>query len=382
MSLAERLLRDLVREPTEGPGVALDRAVARLVEALEGAGALTVVEQTSAGLPLLRARVGRHDEGPSVLFQGHLDVVPPGQGWTVDPYGAQLVDGVVWGRGSCDMKGGLVASFVAMAASLELGGPPLRTEFLVTPDEESGSERGLLRYLEEVGMTPYDIAVCAEPTGGRLCLGNRGLVWMTVRLRGKAAHAGIPNAGRNPLPALGDLIQALPRPVASVPEGVASPSLTPTMTSASDTINVIPAVATLGLDRRLVPGEDAGAAIAEVERVMHEVTARHHGIEGTLEVCKIWPPCAMEAADPYALAALEAARSVRPSADFGFDDAANEASFLSAAGTPTLVWGPGAPELAHAADERIALDEIAEVAAMYLVAMERWSRLVPRGRGA
>jgi succinyl-diaminopimelate desuccinylase len=379
MPSAERLLCDLVREPTEGPGPALDRAIGHLVEALEQVGVGAAVEQTSAGLPMVRAVVGDDRRGPSVLFQGHLDVVPPGQGWTVDPYAARVVDGVVWGRGTCDMKGGLVASVLAIAVSLELGGPPLRTELLVSPDEESGSDRGLLPYLEEVGVAPHDIAVCAEPTGGKPFLGNRGLVWMTVRLRGAAAHAGIPSAGRNPVPALADLIRSLPRPVADVPEGIAPPSLTPTLTSGSDAINVIPAVATLGLDRRLVPGEDPQAAIAEVDRAVREVTARHDGIEGELEVLKIWPPCSVEADDPYAMAALEAARSVRSDAAFGFDDAANDASFLSAAGTPTLVWGPGAPEFAHAADERIALDEIAAVATMYLAAIERWSELEPRG---
>jgi acetylornithine deacetylase/succinyl-diaminopimelate desuccinylase-like protein len=362
------LLGELVRCPSLGPGPATDRAVELLQDYLHGAGVDTRTERSAAGVPTLLATVHGSRPGPHLLLLGHVDVVPVDEAWIEDPFTARIDDaGLMHGRGTVDMKSGIAAFAVALRTLCSSGGLPAGSvTLLVDADEETGSEAGLLPYIAGHGLAEYDWAICGEPTGLRPYLGNRGLIWASMRISGRASHAGMPDQGMNPVPTLATLIHAFPRPrFASGPYGARGPSLTPTVVRAGQVVNSIPDVAELAIDRRLVPGEDVESTTAGLHDIAREVAARS-GMDISVSIDKVWPPCLLDETSELARSAQRAtARGGRDSA-FGFDDACNDASFTHAAGVPTLIWGPGAPELAHTSHEHVALTDVHAAHDLYL----------------
>lgn len=353
------LLTGLVKLPTLGPGVATDAALHLLADYVDVSGVDVVLSRSAAGVPTLVATLRGREAGPHVLLLGHVDVVPIDEGWQRDPFAAETTDGVMYGRGTVDMKSGLAAfaaSLVTLAGSgtLERGAVTL----LVDVDEETGSEAGLIPYVAQHGLDEYDWAICGEPTGLRPYLGNRGLIWASIRVSGRAAHAGMPDEGANPIPVLARLITSLPSPVfASGPYGARGPSLSPTVLRGGRVHNSIPDVAEVLLDRRLVPGEDVDGAIEGLRAAAFAASASS-GLPVACDIEKVWPPCLLDETSDLARIAQRITREAGRDGRFGFDDASDDASFTHAAGVPTLLWGPGAPELAHTSDEWIALDEV------------------------
>jgi acetylornithine deacetylase/succinyl-diaminopimelate desuccinylase-like protein len=363
-----RLTQGLVRCRSAGFGAELDQAFSILGSYLKRHGIQTEVVRMDADAPLLRATICANRPGPHVLLEGHLDVVPADDAWSFDPFSGEVVDGWLQGRGSCDMKGGVAAC--AEAASLLNQRKDAwhgRVTLLVVPDEETGSDQGLVPYLERFGTPDASCAICAEPTDLDPYLGNRGLIWARIRLNGRASHAGMPQLGANPLAAAGTLITSLRSFAWS------GNAATPTTLQTSSAINVIPAEAVMGLDLRLEAGEHADRALGELQQVVRTMAEAHPDVGVDVEVEKVWPPCLVERESGLAQTALRAARTVTRDAAFGFDQAANDASFLSQAGVPTLVWGPGAPGLAHARDERIQVSQLTAAVEMYVRFVELMS---------
>lgn len=146
------------------------------------------------------ARIEGKRPGPCIHFNGHIDVVPAGAGWTVDPYAGVVKDGKVYGRGACDMKGGIAASIIAAEAFLEEVGRDFAgaIEISGTADEESGGFGGVA-YLAEKGYFSrprVDHVIIPEPLNvDRVCLGHRGVWWAEVETKGHIAHGSMPFLG-------------------------------------------------------------------------------------------------------------------------------------------------------------------------------------------
>jgi succinyl-diaminopimelate desuccinylase len=145
------------------------------------------------------ARREGKSKGPCVHFNSHIDVVQTGAGWTVDPFGGEVKDGKVYGRGACDMKGGLAASVVAVEALLDSGlDLPGAIEISGTVDEESGGYGGVA-YLAERGWFSkprVDHVIIPEPLNvDRVCIGHRGVWWAEIETLGRIAHGSMPFLG-------------------------------------------------------------------------------------------------------------------------------------------------------------------------------------------
>ncbi len=370
------LLSALVRRPSLGPAAAATReALDVLAEFLRSAEIDVEISESATGVPTLVARLDSGSSGANLLLQGHMDVVPVDAGWERDPFGAVLEDGFVHGRGACDMKAG-IASFAGLMAALRSSGtlPAGSVTLVIDADEETGSDLGLIPFIARHGLADYDWAICGEPTALRPYLGNRGLLWITITVEGVAAHAGIPSAGRNPIPLAASIIGDLPkRQGRQGPYGSRPSSLTVTTLHAGTAVNSIADTAVFTIDRRLVPGESADDVFAEIDDAVRRAADPHPGYRVTAEVTKRWPPCLVDADSPLALAARSAAQAVSADAEFGFDEACNDASFLSEAGVPTIIWGPGDPDLAHTSKEKVAVSDIGRAMEMYARAVTELS---------
>ncbi len=367
------LFEALLRCRSIGPGPELDRAFAIVRDALANVGIESRIVMNRFDVPTLVATLDSGRPGARILLQGHMDVVPVEDDWETDPFTPTLVGETLRARGSCDMKAGIAAFVHVMATAAQYGGLTSGSlTLLLDADEETGSDTGLLPYIEEHGLEGFDWAICGEPTAMRPLLGNRGLIWASIEVRGRAAHAGIPHAGVNPVPVLAGLIAELPEPPA-VPGvlGGLGPSMTPTVVSAGEAVNSIPAVAKLLIDRRVVPPEDPREIRRELDEFVAGFARRHPSHTISIDFFKEWPPCLLDEHSDLARVAAEVAQQSGFDADFGFDDPCDDASFISAAGVPTLLWGPGDPEMAHVSNEGIALEQLYAAPEMYWDALVR-----------
>ena len=218
------LTADLVRIPTVNPpGDVYDDGAryigARLekrgfgVEYLRAEGALG--DSDAYPRTNIVARIEGDGPGPCVHFNSHIDVVAPGEGWTVDPFGGEIRDGRVYGRGACDMKGGLAASIVAVEAILDSGIPfPGAIEISGTVDEESGGYAGVA-WLAERGyfsQPRVDHVIIPEPLyKDAVCLGHRGVWWAEVEVKGRIAHGSMPFLGVSAIRGMGAFIEKVER---------------------------------------------------------------------------------------------------------------------------------------------------------------------------
>ena len=202
------LTRELIRFPTVNPPGEAYRPCAEFIGRRLAARGFRVEYVRALGTPGDSDRhprvnvIGRREGtggGPCVHFNSHIDVVQSGAGWTLDPFAGVVRDGRVYGRGACDMKGGLAASIIAVEALLDSGRPLLGTlEISGTVDEESGGYGGV-HYLAERGwFTPPRVnhVIIPEPLNiDRVCVGHRGVWWAQIETHGRMAHGSMPFLG-------------------------------------------------------------------------------------------------------------------------------------------------------------------------------------------
>ncbi|HYT74260.1 MAG TPA: acetylornithine deacetylase/succinyl-diaminopimelate desuccinylase family protein [Vicinamibacterales bacterium] len=215
---------DLIRIPTVNPPGELYEECARFIGAtLEGCG-FDVEYHPAEGRPehttvhprvnvvgLVRGRSLR----PLVHLNGHFDVVPAGGGWTVDPFGGEVRNGRVWGRGSCDMKAGIAAAVFAVEA-IRRAGVALEgsVEVSGTVDEESGGFAGVAWLAEHKRLSAdrTDFVIIPEPLYvDRICIGHRGVYWFEVETHGRIAHGSMPFHGVNAIDHMGLVLDRIRR---------------------------------------------------------------------------------------------------------------------------------------------------------------------------
>jgi acetylornithine deacetylase/succinyl-diaminopimelate desuccinylase-like protein len=370
------LLGRLVAEESVEGSPAISACLDIVADRLDGV-AVSMDRLNLDGVPALVARLGDGDPAHRLTFSGHVDVVPAAGGWGTPPFELTARAGRLYGRGTCDMKAGVAATVEAVRVAADLGLlSDASVELALTGDEEVGSERGT-RALLAGGWITGRAAVCCEPTGLDVLLGNRGLVWVDIVVTGRGGHAGMAHALANPIDATATLIGAL----TGIPMGARDdrfrpgvPTLTITRVQADGGgRNVVPDRVEVGIDRRLLPGEDPETAIAEIERAVG--AAVRPPFAARLAVSRRWPPYAIDAERPVARAAAAAVRAAGREAAFGMDSAANDSSWLDAAGIHTVLLGPGDPPQAHATDEHV---DPAEVVA----AVEIYARLMAASAAA
>lgn len=363
--LARRLLADLVAVPSENPpGRAYDQVQAVLADWLRRFGVASEMH-TVRGKPNLVARVGCGR--PVLLVNGHVDVVPAdAAGWSYPPYRLTEANGRLYGRGTADMKGALAAMAVALAVTVQQGGPPRGTiVFTATVDEETGGHDGLESLLSS-GIADADWALVGEPTGLEVACCGKGVLQQRVTVTGRAAHAAMPYLGANAISAAAEAIRRLE---AAEPD-VAHPllghgTLTVGTIRGGVAANVVAPECQFTVDRRLVPGERVEPIQEEIRRVLHGTVAGM-GCRCTVEDILVAQPFETPPDAPivrWAEAALQAlGRSPgEPRGIVAFTDA----RFPAARGIPTIVLGPGRLEQAHGADEYIEEEQLSAAVALY-----------------
>lgn len=311
----------------------------------------------------------RFGNGPVIALNAHGDVVAPGDGWTHDPYGAEVVNGEMFGRGVAVSKSDFATYAYALKALEQVGADLAGTvELHLTYDEEAGGAIGPKWLLDE-GISRPDYAVSAG-FGYQVVTAHNGCLHLEVTVRGRSAHAAQPDSGVDALEAATAVLSALyaGRPrlaerMSKVP-GIGSPTMVVGLISGGINTNVVPDKVTFRIDRRMIPEENADAVQDEIESLIRHAAATYPNV--SIDVRRIMlaePFGPVEGSDRLAAAFAEAATSA-----FGTEVKATgiplytDARHYAAAGVPTILYGAGPRTLleanAHRADERLKLDDL------------------------
>lgn len=380
--------RDLVRirsvhEPQHGRGEA--EVAALVADRMRSFGWSPEVIEVAPGRPNVVAVVeGGGGEGPTLAFEGHTDVVTEGDAadWTVDPYGGEIRDGRLYGRGSADMKSGVAAMIYAVRA-LEQAGPfPGRVTLCVLADEE-GLMLGAKHFAASPAAAAVDAAIIGEPEEGEICIAAKGAIRLQIELTGAMAHGAMPQHGRNPVASTGTLLGALAAYQRQLQSELGShdhlgpPYVTPTVIHAGsvDQINVIPARATVCVDIRTVPDLDHETVVAVVTKLA-EASATEDRVTAEVTVVDDRPAVEIDVGHPVvvALAAAHEAVTGEPARYGGVPGATDGTILTRDAGIPTVVYGPGGKWIAHQADEYVEVADIVRCAHVYAEAADRYLR--------
>ncbi len=362
------LTRALVRIPSvyrPGDPEATEARVADFVEAwLRREGFQVEIQPVVPGRPNVIGSLGEKRPGQkSLLLEGHTDVVTEGDPaeWSHPPFGADLVDGRIYGRGTADMKSGLAAAMVA-AAAFKRAGVTLRGKLVVGAlvDEEDGMI-GVRHLCDTAVGRELDAAIICEPEENELCLEQRGVVWARFRVRGKMAHGAMPEAGINPIACLGRLLAAAPglerrlRKVCERSRYLRPPTVTPTIIQGPPPrvgvpqSNVIPAVAETTFDSDAAVGQpgikvewepvNAFRLATRVDRSEALVEAMARGVK----------------------------QAARRAPRYGGVPGSTDGTILRMQlGIPIVTCGPGDRLIPHQVDEFVAADQVVEAARIYV----------------
>ena len=369
VSLTSALVR--VRTVHDSESAEVEAPAAELLATtMRGFGWDVTVTVVAPGRPNVVAQVHGAGPGRTLMFEGHLDVVTEADPdlWSFDPFGGEVINGRLRGRGSADMKSG-VAAMVHAARAVQLGGFHGRIILGALADEE-GMMLGAKHFAGDVRAGLWgsiDGVIVCEPEGGEVCPVAKGAIRLQVELIGVMAHGAMPQMGRNPVPAIGSLLVGLDQIQQAIRAQTGTHpllgefSLTPTVLRAGshDQINVIPATATLSVDIRTVPGVDHRMLIELITRLA-DTLAAESGLHARVTVIDDRPPVDTPVDSPVVQAMFvgHQAATGRPAVLGGVPGTTDGTILTRDAGLPTVVYGPGGKWIAHQADEYVEVEDI------------------------
>ena len=412
------LVRELVSHPSENPKLLGDAGAQARATAAEAAcqGAMGAhLEALGMRIDRFEALPGRDDVvgrlagaggGRSLILNGHVDVVPAGdlEAWPHDPWGGELEGGRLWGRGACDMKGGIACGVVALRVLDELG---VRLAgdvvFQSVVDEETGGP-GTSAALARGHVA--DAAIVLEPTAREIVTVEGGLEWVRVVVRGRTGHSAIRyrsvHAGGQGaavsaiekavklLAAVGDLERhwavhkvhpLMPRGITTINPGViaggsggGADGLPNGMVAYSNFADYC----ALGLSLKYLPSERGEDVRAEFEQYIARVAAadpwlREHPPEIEWGVSGVsFPPSEVASDHPLVTGLAGAFRAVAGEPRLGGFEAVSDLAWLAEAGIPAVLYGPGDFAQAHSSAEYVGVDELVEVTSVVALAVCDW----------
>jgi succinyl-diaminopimelate desuccinylase len=364
------LTQTLVRIPTVNPPGDEALATQVLMAAMHDAGLVAVVDvDPDTGRPNVLGHFDTGVPGPHLVFNSHIDVVPPGDGWTHDPYGADIADGLLYGRGSADTKGGVAATIVGVGAALKAGAVRRGSLTVAIVADEEERQTGT-KWLRTNG-TAADLVVVAEPTSLVPTIAHKGGALFAVCFTGVASHGSRPHLGVN-------AVEHAARFVSRVSDYATTLAATQHPLLGPPTLNIskidggfaafaVPDRCVVTIDRRLLPGETARSAGSELEQILAEMVEEIPQLDATVTTLFDGPP--LDTSPNHPLVAItrrsiEAVRGRDPGTRVsgGGTDAGLYSTYDK---IPAVVLGPGDVSLAHAADEYVPVAELIDAALVF-----------------
>ena len=309
--------------------------------------------------PNVIARLPGRNAARRIVLEAHMDTVSV-KGMTIPPFEPRIGDGKLYGRGACDTKAGLAAMMHAVADLKAAGiAPPCEVWLAATADEEF-SFRGVVKLCEGLEASA---AIVAEPTGLRAVLAHKGVLRWRIVTRGKAAHSSKPHLGVNAISHMARIVLAFEeenRLHAAKPHPLLGPATCNVgIIQGGVQVNFVPDECAIEIDRRMLPGERTADVLAHYQRRLDEIASREPGFHAVMEAPRIADEALETPADSPVVRAASA--TLR---EMGLDDTpcgmpfCCDASKLARAGVPSIVFGPGSIDQAHAAVEFVETSQV------------------------
>ena len=322
---------------------------------------------------VVRETFGQVRGGPVIALNAHGDVVPPGLGWTKDPYGAQVSKGFMYGRGVAVSKSDFATyafALLALKAAVPTNGYGLRgtVELHFTYDEEAGGELGP-KWLIDQGISRPEYAICAGFTHG-ITVAHNGCLHLEVEVIGKSGHAARPSTGIDALEAANGIMNGLYalrktwRKRRSAIRGIDSPTLVIGVISGGINTNVVPDKVIFRIDRRIIPEENPQAAQRELIAHIQRLADKWPGIRIKARRILLAKPFTPVRGQEKLVSLLQrnAKEVIRDRLQTHGVPLYTDARHYSAAGIPTVLYGAGPRTLeeanGHRADEKLKLDDL------------------------
>jgi acetylornithine deacetylase/succinyl-diaminopimelate desuccinylase family protein len=361
------LLRDLVAlpsvnpmgRPAPGPECFEHRVTAYLERFFRDLG---VHCERQAVAPLRENVVARWDRPGArrtLLFEVHQDTVPT-DNMTIEPFGAKIEGGRLYGRGACDVKGGMAAMLTAFARAVKEKPATAANLILACTVDEEHTATGVSRLVE--GGLKADAAVVAEPTGLDIVHAHKGVVRWHLSAAGRSCHSSSPEQGVNAIYRMGRLLVAIERYAEQLRASRRDPLLGPPTLSVGrieggTSVNTVPDLCRIDIDRRLLPGEDPTAAPADLIAFLRQQA----GIDFPFDCAPPWtskPALGPERSAELVQQLGAVLDEVRGGHQVMAVPYGTDGSTIATAGIPTVVFGPGDIARAHTCDEWVPLDEV------------------------
>jgi len=365
-------LQTMVRIPSENPP-GNEAEVASLVKSYcAELGFDTSDHEYEPGRPSVVATAG--SDPPALCYCSHIDVVPAGDPslWDADPYGGDVRDGRMHGRGSSDAKGPVAAALEAIeilkAAGIDLAG----FQFAFVADEETMGLKGA-KPLVEAGLLTAPTVIVGEPTSLRIVRAQRGPCWFRLIVKGVAGHGSAPERGVNAIKHMAAILLHLEETLPDISHPVVGgPSINVGTISGGEKVNVIPASCIAEVDRRTIPGEKIEDIEAQVQVAIDRARERFPDIDARIEIPHFGTPFEVSLDAPVVTEMVRASGEAQGSEAeiIGFRGS-SDARFFAEHGASVCVCGPGDITVAHTARESIDLDELERGAIAYALAFAR-----------
>jgi acetylornithine deacetylase len=323
-------------------------------------------QEVFPGRPNILARLPGRNRDRCLVLEAHTDTVSA-QGMTIPPFEPRLEDGKLFGRGSCDTKAGLAAMMEAMASLHEEGLTPPCDILLCASVDEEYSYRGVVKLCEALRA---DAAIVAEPTELRCVIATKGVLRWRIHVQGRAAHSSRPDLGINAIAHMARIVLAF-EDDAHRHQHRSHPLLGPATCNVGVIhggvqVNFVPDSCAIEIDRRLLPGETISGVLRHYQELLDDLARRFPDFHARMEEPMLTDEALETPQDsPIVLATTRVLADMKLDPQpcgvpFGCD-----ASKLSRAGIPSIVFGPGSIDRAHSAEEYVETDQVEQALEFY-----------------
>ena len=336
------------------------------------------MEEVAPGRPNVIGIIDSKKPGKTLLFEGHTDVVTEGNrdAWTYDPFGAEIITGRMYGRGTNDTKGNLACMITAVQSILldqeEFTGKII----LCIPCDEEGLMLGIKHFIAQGWADGVDGAIICEPEENQVCIAQRGAIRLRVDIYGKMAHGAISWSGINPNWRMARFITEMEKLEKEEQERLGEdpflkwPSITPTILQApvigDAQINVIPEQCMTTLDIRTVPAQNHDELLAKIEAIIARMKESDPDFKVELTVLDNRPATSTERTNPIVEVVHHAVKQVlQKEPIYNGVPGATDGTFLHVHGIPIVTIGAGDRDIPHQINEYVDIEELAETTAIY-----------------
>ena len=336
------------------------------------------VEEVEPGRPNVIGIIDSGKPGKTLLFEGHTDVVTEGnrEAWAYDPFGAEIIDGRMYGRGTNDTKGNLACMITAVQSILLDEEQFTGKIILCIPCDEEGLMLGIKHFIKQGWADGVDGAIICEPEENQVCIAQRGAIRLRVDVYGKMAHGAISWSGINPNWRMARFIVEMEKLEKEEQARLGEdpflkwPSITPTILQApvkgDAQINVIPDHCMMTLDIRTVPQQNHDELLAKIESIIEKMKAEDPDFKVELTVLDNRPATFTERDNPVVVAIHEAVKEVlQKEPVYNGVPGATDGTFLHVHGVPIVTIGAGDRDIPHQINEYVDIEELAETTAIY-----------------